>query len=167
MASTKPVGRPPKYESESKFRDAVEAYFDDCEERELMPNKAGLCASLHISRDTYNEYRVRFPDAHKDLESYIEDQWVQRLAGTTPTGAIFYLKNAFKEDYKDRHENDNTHRFDKLEVDDIRALLSVLPKAEQDKYYELIAKLTATAASAGGRVQDQEHSSDRPGNDTR
>jgi hypothetical protein len=160
-------GRPPLYEKEEDFRAMVWEYIDYCRESYEMPNKAGMRFYLRMSSDTWNEYRKRFPEAHKEAEDYLENKWVQRLAGTTPTGAIFYLKNAFKEDYKDRHENDNTHRFDKLEIDDIRALLSVLPKEEQDKYYELIAKLTATAASTGGRGQGQEHSPDRPGDNTR
>ena len=74
-----------------------------------MPNKAGLCIWLNISRDTYNEYKKsKFPDAIKVAEAYIENSWVQRLASTAPTGAIFYLKNAFSADYRERVETDVT-----------------------------------------------------------
>jgi hypothetical protein len=102
------MARPPKYESDDEFNKAVNAYFEMCTEKRLMPNKAGFCYALKISRDTYNEYKKRFPDALKLIEAYIEEAWVQRLSTTAPTGAIFYLKNAFKEDYRDRTETDLT-----------------------------------------------------------
>jgi len=101
-------GRPPKYEDPVVFHDTVIKYFDSCEKSKTLPNKAGLCVFLNISRDTYNEYKKRFPDTLKATEDYIENSWVQRLAGNSPTGAIFYLKNAFKEHYKDKHETDVT-----------------------------------------------------------
>jgi hypothetical protein len=63
---------------------------------------------LRISRDTYSEYRKKFPDTIKAANDWIENAWVQRLSTTAPTGAIFYLKNAFKEDYRDRTETDVT-----------------------------------------------------------
>ena len=99
-----PAGRPPKHSSPEKFAAEIVAYFDNCDKGSHMPNKAGLCIWLNISRDTYNEYKKRFPDAIKAAEAMIENAWVQRLAGTTQTGAIFYLKNAFSADYRDRTE---------------------------------------------------------------
>jgi hypothetical protein len=83
-----------------------------------MPNKAGLCIWLNIHKDTYNEYKKKptFSDALKGAEMWIENAWVQRLAGNAPTGAIFYLKNAFKEDYKDRSETDITSGGEKLNI---------------------------------------------------
>jgi hypothetical protein len=41
----------------------------------------------------------------KGVEEMIENAWVQRLGGPNASGAIFYLKNAFRDDYKDRHEH--------------------------------------------------------------
>jgi DNA-packaging protein gp3 len=110
----KPNGRPPKYSSEQVLVKAVDAYFDGCKEKMLMPSKAGICYALNLSRDTYNEYKKRFPDTLKQVENYIEAAWVQRLAGTAATGAIFYLKNAFKEDYRDRTETDVTSKGEKI-----------------------------------------------------
>jgi hypothetical protein len=98
------TGRPLKFETADLMQDAIASYFKYCSAERLMPNKAGLCHSIKISRDTYNEYKKRFPDTVKEAEQFIEDAWVQRLAGTTPTGAIFYLKNAFSADYRDRQE---------------------------------------------------------------
>lgn len=101
-------GRPPKYANEAKIAKEIVAYTKNCGKEHQMPNKASLCIWLGISRDTYNEYKKKFPDAIKGAEAWIENAWVQRLAGNAPTGAIFYLKNAFKEDYRDRHETDIT-----------------------------------------------------------
>jgi len=94
-------GKPPKFKSEKELNDTIIAYFKDCEEKKTIANKAGLCLFLKISRDTYSEYRKKYPDTIKGADFAIENVWVQRLAGSSPTGAIFYLKNAFKEEYKD------------------------------------------------------------------
>lgn len=75
-----------------------------------MPNKAGLCVFLRIDKSTYNDYKQKYPDTIKEVEAVIENAWVQRLRDPGATGAIFYLKNAFKEDYKDRHETDITSK---------------------------------------------------------
>ena len=103
-------GRPPKFTGLEKVTELIKGYFDSCQKSHTLPTKAGLCIFLNISRDTYNEYKKKpqFSDTLKGAELYMEDLWLQRLAGNSPTGAIFYLKNAFKEEYKDRHETDVT-----------------------------------------------------------
>jgi len=103
-------GRPPKYEDESILNISINSYFSSCakiKNKIIMPNKAGLCVYLGISRDTYSEYRKRFPDTIKRADDIIENLWIQRLASNAPTGAIFYLKNAFKESFKDKQEIDH------------------------------------------------------------
>lgn len=110
MKKKNPGGRPPKFSELSVMGKLIKKYFDSCTESGTMPTKAGICISLNISRDTYNEYKKKekFSDTLKGSELYMEDLWLQRLAGNSPTGAIFYLKNAFKDHYRDRHENDVT-----------------------------------------------------------
>ena len=98
-------GRPPKYSTAKALIDAGKVFFDLCDKTRQLPEKAGLCLHLGISRDTYSEYRKTFPDAIKAFDLYIESCWVRRLSGQAATGAIFYLKNAFRDDYKDRHEH--------------------------------------------------------------
>lgn len=102
-------GRPPKYDNEDDLRADITAYFERCIKTSTLANKAGLCVFLHISRDTYSEYRKRFPDTIKTADKYIEDAWVQRLKYQGATGPIFYLKNAFRNEYKDRIENSVDH----------------------------------------------------------
>lgn len=120
-------GAPGKYESAEALDIAIDAYDLHCKTElnkkgkrvqrivPLMPNKAGLCLFLNISRETYSQYRKRFPDAIKSADHWIEESWVQRLRSNAPTGAIFYLKNAFKETYKDRHQTDLTTKGEKIE----------------------------------------------------
>ena len=110
----RPNGRPPKFKSATELHDAIVKYFQYCKAERELPNKAGLCVSLIISRDTYSEYRKKFPDTIKDADATIENAWVQRLAGNSPTGAIFYLKNAFSADYRDRTETDLTSAGEKI-----------------------------------------------------
>ena len=102
------TGRPPKYSSQEELAPVIEEYFKLCDKNKQIPNKAGLRYALDISRDTYGEYKKQFPDTIKRAEDYMEQAWVNRLNSQSPTGAIFYLKNAFKEDYRDRQETDIT-----------------------------------------------------------
>lgn len=103
-------GRPPKYATEEALVEKIVGYFLQCEEKKEMPNKAGLCAYCGFGKDTYQAYakNPRFVAAIKRFEFVTENAWVQRLGGNSPTGAIFYLKNAFREDYKDRYDTDVT-----------------------------------------------------------
>ena|SRR3990167_5972138 len=102
------MGRRPKYGNEDAFVTQILGYFAKCEEKKEMPNKAGLCLFLGISRPVYKDYKRKYPNALKGAEDTIENAWVQRLGGNSPTGAIFYLKNAYSEFYRDRHETDIT-----------------------------------------------------------
>lgn len=109
-------GRPPKFKTEAELMSAIFKYFEEIPIFNV-PTKAGLILALDISRDTYSEYRKKFPDTIRRANSAIEDAWLQRLTGKQATGPIFYLKNAFKEDYKDRHESDVTVRTPKPLLD--------------------------------------------------
>lgn len=121
-------GAPGKYETSEALDHKIAEYYDYCYLTKnkkgkmvariipLMPNKAGLCLFLNISRETYSQYRKRFPDTIKRADHWIEEEWVQRLRSNAPTGAIFYLKNAFKEVYKDRHQTDITSKGEKIDT---------------------------------------------------
>ena len=97
-----------RFKSEEELNKACKAYFEKCLKKKEIPSKAGLFVALDISRETYSQYKKKFPDAVKRSEAVIEAAWVKRLQESYPTGAIFYLKNAFKDDYRDRYETDLT-----------------------------------------------------------
>lgn len=105
-----PIGRPKLYEG-PEFEEAVTDYFQNLEEGE-MPTKAGLLLSIGLSRETWKEYKQRpeFVYTIKDAEFTIEDAWIQKLTGGGATGPIFYLKNAFKESYRDTQDHTNDGR---------------------------------------------------------
>ena len=115
--SKKKMGRPKLFNTVEELQKLMLTYLENCKTNKppLMPNRAGLCTEIGISRDSYYEYRKKqedkskpdFSDSIKRFEQATENTWVQRLGGNSPTGAIFYLKNAFKEDYKDKHEIEN------------------------------------------------------------
>lgn len=104
----KESGKPPIFKNEQEFLDAIERYLKNCDEVKKMPNIAGFAAFNKMGRETYYDYAKKYPNTKKRFESFIEDIWVQRLGGNSPTGSIFYLKNAFREHYKDRNETDLT-----------------------------------------------------------
>lgn len=113
-------GRPRIYKDEEapEFINKIEEYFDFCAKMFRMPNKAGLVLWLGMTRETYNQYKDKkdFSDAIKVAEHLMEDSWVQKLGGDArPAGAIFYLKNAFHDHFKDKQETDITSGGEKIE----------------------------------------------------
>lgn len=102
------MGRPPKWKSEDALDKACEAYFQECIQKKEIPSKAGLRVHLDLIKERYSDYKKKYPHPIKKAENLIEKAWVNRLSGVAATGAIFYLKNAFFEDYRDRHETDIT-----------------------------------------------------------
>ena|SRR3990167_6124496 len=101
-------GRPPIFKNEREFLSAIEEYLANCETKKKMPNVAGFAAFNKIGRERYYDYAKKYPHIKRQFEAFVESEWVDRLAGTSATGAIFYLKNAFREFYKDRTETDIT-----------------------------------------------------------
>ncbi len=102
------MGRLPRYGNELKLKEKITGYFDKCEKIKEMPNIAGLCLFLDIDRSVLFDYGKKYPNTVKAAKQTIENTWVQRLGGQNATGAIFYLKNAFHQFFKDRHETDIT-----------------------------------------------------------
>lgn len=104
----------PKYTDSNKLREKMFLYFQECDKKRLMPNKAGLCVFLNVSRETYNRYKTTLSDAFDGVEERIENAWVQRLSGGSPAGAIFYLKNAFPKEFRNYNEVDITSQGEKV-----------------------------------------------------
>jgi len=114
-----PEGRPPKFNSVEELMARFSQYIDYCAEERMIPTKAGLMLSFGLSRQGYNEYKnkPKFSDALREIEFAVEDAWLQQLAKSgVATGAIFYLKNAFHTDYRDKVETDITSNGEQLHV---------------------------------------------------
>lgn len=98
------VGRPRSFNSPEDFAEQVSDYFTYSANTPYhLPNFAGLAYHLAVSRETLYEYgsKPEYSDTMKEARSLIENAWVQRLGRQQPVGAIFYLKNAFRDHYKD------------------------------------------------------------------
>jgi len=121
-------GKPPKFSNEKDLQESLTKYAGHCDTKKEMPNKAGLCLFLCMDRSTYNDYKKKYPHTIKGIENLIENTWIQRLSGNSPTGAIFYLKNAFKEFYKDRQETDITSGGEK-----IAGINYIIPNGDNNK----------------------------------
>ena len=94
-----------KLPSEDKIRKIWASYHCKCIDKQHIPTKNGFLLEFLISRQTYCKWKKK-SDALKEIEGFIENEWVQRLTGNTVAGTIFYLKNAFG--YRDRQDIDHT-----------------------------------------------------------
>lgn len=100
-----------KFKTIEELDNKIEEYFNECDQKKMEPNKAGLRLKLGICKDTYSEWKKKghkHSDSIKKADDIIEEFWIRRLGQPACTGAIFYLKNAFKNDYRDRYDYDHT-----------------------------------------------------------
>lgn len=108
----KKPGRPRKYDSPAQFDEAVGKYVALCKETNEPITWTGLALALGFATreaiDTYLEYDG-FSDSVKRAKLIVQNAYEKRLAGTTPTGAIFALKNFGWHD-KQEVQADVTHR---------------------------------------------------------
>jgi len=95
------AGRPLKFESAEQIREAGYKFFDSCKESGEPITITGLCIALKTFRDVlidyasgkYNDTDPEFSNAIKELKQVCENFAETKLFTTTPTGAIFALKN--------------------------------------------------------------------------
>ena len=100
------MGRPPKFKTPDELREKIENFFIQCIEKKKVPTKGGLAIALDTTRETLGDYEKKkdYSDALKSAYLFIEENWVQKLAGSNVAGTIFYLKNAFKDNWRDKQE---------------------------------------------------------------
>jgi len=97
-------GRPPLYSDPKKLQEACDKYFVECEDKKEPLTITGLALSLGFStRKSLLDYseKVEFVNIIKKARLKVECGYEKRLAGNTPTGAIFALKNM---DWHDKTE---------------------------------------------------------------
>ncbi len=96
MAGDVKEGRPLKFETADQLSAAIQVYFDDCIENLKPVTISGLAYSLGFeSRQSIYDYKEReeFSYILKRATFFVESCYEGKLSGTTPTGAIFALKN--------------------------------------------------------------------------
>ena len=102
-----PAGRPAIYNSPEELEEAIQRYFDEREKDGPPITISGMAYYLgFMTRQSIYDYKER-PEYSEILQRatlYVESQYENKLSGTTPTGAIFALKNM---GWKDKTEVDN------------------------------------------------------------
>ena len=105
MSMANPVGRPRKYETPEDFDRKVEEYYAYCKQEKEPVTWTGLALYLGFSsRQSIDEYLhyEGFSDSVKRAKALVEWHYEMRLVtSSTPTGAIFALKNF---GWSDKHE---------------------------------------------------------------
>lgn len=89
-------GRPRKYKTVEAFDDAVNVYVALCKADNAPITWTGLALALGFAtREAIDEYLNYdgFSDSVKRAKLIVQNAYEMRLAGPTPTGAIFALKN--------------------------------------------------------------------------
>lgn len=110
-------GRPPIFESVEQLEQKINEYFDSCQPESFgdqvilnPPTVTGLALFLGFAqRKSLLDYKAKeeFCNTIKRAISCVENGYEQRLSSTTPTGAIFALKNM---GWQDKQEIDQINR---------------------------------------------------------
>ena len=109
------VGRPPKINSPEEMQVAIDAYYADCEAKEIPLTVSGLAYAIDMTTEclrnygTKDEYSVTVKRAKQKVETSIE---AGILKGYNAAGGIFNLKNNFG--WKDKSEQDLTVKVPKV-----------------------------------------------------
>lgn len=100
------VGRPNKFKTVRELQEAIDKYFDYCDEEGKPYTISGLAYALDTNRQTLLNYQEKeeFVDTIKKAKSKIESFNEELLySKDVPTvGVIFNLKNNY--DWKDKQE---------------------------------------------------------------
>ncbi len=126
-------GRPRKYTELEILTKNIEKYFKSLKSKDGLsdqpPTMAGLAIALGFeSRQSLADYgkNEKFSYIIKKAKTAIELFWESRLVSTSPTGAIFWLKN--HAEYADRQEvtgaNGGPLRFASLTDEELDKLIA-------------------------------------------
>ena len=111
------AGRPLKFQSVEELQQAIDAYFAEMKESVYINADGipvyepltitGLALALDTTRKTLMEYEEKdeFSNTIKKAKTRIENYAEKRIFGTSPTGAIFALKNYGWKDTQDVNQN--------------------------------------------------------------
>lgn len=101
------IGRPNKFKSVEEMEQAIEEYFNYCDENGKPYTISGLAYALDTNRQTLLDYQEKdeFSDTIKRAKAKIERFVEERLfVGSNTAGVIFNLKNNYN--WKDKQEID-------------------------------------------------------------
>lgn len=110
-------GRPALFETVESLESAIQAYFDKQIENNGIITVSGLSYALGFaSRQSLQDYkeRVEFSYVIKRAVLFVECCYEEKLSGTSPTGAIFALKNM---GWKDKTETELSGGLEVKQID--------------------------------------------------
>jgi len=104
------AGRPKKFKEPTALQKLIDAYYQDCDEREMPYTIEGLAVACDCDRKTilnYSKDSEFFPTIKKARDKILARLIELGVAGKgNATSIIFNLKNNY--DYKDKTEQDLT-----------------------------------------------------------
>lgn len=103
------AGRPPIFQTPDEMQEAIDAFYEECEQKKQHPTVSGLAYALGMTTEGLRAYgeRDEFSATVKAAKQRVEMAVEQSLlTGRNATGAIFNLKNNFG--WKDKTEQDIT-----------------------------------------------------------
>ena len=120
-----PAGRPVKFTNAEDMQAAVDEYFNKCEEEGDIVTVSGLAYHLGMATETLRLYgqKDEFFATVKRAKQRVEIFLETRLYGTSPTGAIFNLKNNFGWKDKTTTEHEGGIEIGSRSIEDIDAEL--------------------------------------------
>lgn len=119
-------GRPPLYATPEELQKKIDQYFLECPDKIKKWDAAGTATEIPVitisglvlylgfcDRASFYDYEKREGFSHtiKRARTFIELEYEKALRSTTPTGAIFALKNF---GWVDKSEVENTHAFKQM-----------------------------------------------------
>ena len=117
------AGRPPHFESSELLEQAIQEYFDNTVEAKGIITITGLAYHLGFeSRQSFYDYEKneQFSYIIKRARLFVESCYEERVNGTSPTGAIFVLKNM---GWKDKTETGITDK----DGNDVKPVIQLMP----------------------------------------
>ena len=96
-----PVGKPRVFKAEQELLDTFNNYIEYCKSNKELPNIAGFVVFADIGRQTFYDYKDRYPYTYKRINDILENATINNK-DINDTFKIFYMKNKF--DYRDRQE---------------------------------------------------------------
>ena len=111
VAEQPKIGRPLLFSTPDELQQAIDAYWEDCHQRQVPYTMSGLAYALGINRNTLLNYEGREPfvgtvkRARERVERQLEEGLLTRERQVA--GHIFNLKNNFG--WKDTQEVEHTH----------------------------------------------------------
>ena len=117
MEERKKPGPERNFKTAEDFINKFEEYVAFTLGKERLPNVAGFARYCKINRDTFYNQKEFYPEAFNYIDTILEDEAIN--GRTNDTFKIFYMKNKFRDIYKDRHEVDNTVNINNGKIDDV------------------------------------------------